>query len=73
MREIWDIKKRWFGRKVKRRLWLFEVLVWTVMRYGEVLRKEREAKESTGKIQKIGSGNRVENARVYDKGKIEVG
>lgn len=34
MREIWGIGKRWFGGDVKRRLWLFDMMVWTVMSYG---------------------------------------
>lgn len=33
MREVWEIGKRWFGGKVKRRLWLVDALVWTVMSY----------------------------------------
>lgn len=27
MKEVWGIGKRWFGRDVRRRLWLFDVLV----------------------------------------------
>ena len=34
MREVWGIGKRRFGRDWKRRLWLFDTLVWTVMGYG---------------------------------------
>lgn len=34
MREVWEIGKRWFGEDVRRRFWLFDMLVWTVMGYG---------------------------------------
>lgn len=33
MKEIWEIRKRWFGGDIKRRLWLFDMMVWTVMSY----------------------------------------
>lgn len=33
MGQMWGIGKRKFGRDCKRRLWLFDMLVWTVMGY----------------------------------------
>lgn len=44
MGQVWVIGKRRFGKKWERRLWLFDMLVWTVMGYGVEIWgwKERE-------------------------------
>ncbi|EZA51890.1 hypothetical protein X777_09583 [Ooceraea biroi] len=34
MRNVWGIGKRYFGNDYKRKEWLFDTLVWTVMGYG---------------------------------------
>lgn len=34
MREVWGIGKRMWRKDWERRIWLFDTLVWTVMRYG---------------------------------------
>lgn len=34
MREVWKIKKKWYGGDIKRRMWLFDVLMWAVMAIG---------------------------------------
>jgi len=34
MGQVWGIGKRRFGKDWKRRIWLFDKLVWTVMGYG---------------------------------------
>jgi len=45
--QVWGIGKRRFGRDWKRRIWLFDKLVWTVMSYGVEIWgwKEREGME----------------------------
>ncbi|XP_039312991.1 uncharacterized protein LOC120359478 [Solenopsis invicta] len=45
--QVWGIGKRRFGRDWKRRVWLFDTLVWTVMGYGVEIWgwKEREGVE----------------------------
>lgn len=34
MRQVWGIGRRRFGGDWRRRVWLFDRLVWTVMGYG---------------------------------------
>ena len=48
MGQVWSIGKRRFGRDWKKRLWLFDRLVWTVMGYGVEIWgwKERQEMES---------------------------
>lgn len=50
MREIWAIGKRICGRDWEKRIWLFDMLVWTVMGYGAEIRGWKERKE----IERIG-------------------
>lgn len=47
MGQVWGIGKRKFGRNWKRRMWMFDRLVWTVMSYGVEIWgwKEREKVE----------------------------
>lgn len=62
-----------WGEGVKRRL--LEVLVWTVMSYGVKVWGWRERERNQRKNQKgteVGSGNSVENAKIYSKGRIEI-
>ncbi|KYN50622.1 hypothetical protein ALC57_15112 [Trachymyrmex cornetzi] len=48
MGQVWGIGKRRFGRDWKRRMWLFDKLVWSVLGYGAEIWgwKERERVES---------------------------
>lgn len=34
MRQMWEIEKRRFGRDWRKRMWLFDALVWSVIGYG---------------------------------------
>jgi len=45
--QVWGIGKRRFGRDWKRRIWLFDTLIWTVLSYGVEIWgwKEREEME----------------------------
>ena len=48
MKQIWGIEKRRFKKDFKRRMWLFDTLVWLVMGYGAEMWgwREREKIES---------------------------
>lgn len=48
MRQIWGIGKRRFGKDWKKRLWLWDRLVWAVMSYGTELWGWRDWKEIEG-------------------------
>jgi len=42
MREVWGIEKRLWRKDLKRRIWLYDTLVWTMMDFGAGLEgKER--------------------------------
>lgn len=34
MRIVWGIGKKWFEGDARRRMWLFDAMVWTVLCYG---------------------------------------
>lgn len=48
MGQVWGIGKRRFGKDWRRRVWLFDKLLWTVMSYGVEIWgwKERKKVES---------------------------
>src|SRR5580765_890313 len=48
MREVWGIGKRLWGKDWKRRMWLFDTLVWTVMGYGAEVWGWKERREIEG-------------------------
>src|SRR5580765_4995962 len=48
MREVWGIGKRLWGKDWKRRMRLFDTLVWTVMGYGAEVWDWKERREIEG-------------------------
>ncbi|XP_046142799.1 uncharacterized protein LOC123988066 [Osmia bicornis bicornis] len=48
MRQVWGIGKRKFGKNWKRRIWLWDKLVWTVIAYGAEVWGWKEWKEIEG-------------------------
>jgi len=48
---VWSIEKRRFGKDWKRRIWLFDRLVWTVVGYGAEIWGWRE-REKVERVQK---------------------
>jgi len=48
MREVWGIGKRLWGKDWKRRIWLYDTLVWTVLGYGAEIWGWKERKEVEG-------------------------
>lgn len=47
MGQVWDLRKRRFGKDWERRLWLYDKLIWTLLSYGAEIWgwKEREKVE----------------------------
>lgn len=56
MRQAWGIGRRKFEKSWKRKMWLFDMLVWTVLGYGSEIWRWRE---SAGKIHQMESGSGV--------------
>nr|XP_034194024.1 uncharacterized protein LOC117610565 [Osmia lignaria] len=48
MRQVWGIGKRRFGKNWKRRIWLWDKLVWTIIAYGAEVWGWRERREIEG-------------------------
>lgn len=42
--KVWNIERRRFGKDWSRRLWLFDVFIWTVMRYAVEIWGWKESK-----------------------------
>jgi len=68
MEQVWGIGKRKFGRKWGKRIWLFDVLVWTVMAWGRDLGVEgkRENRKDLRKIFEMVDGGELEDTGIYD-------
>ncbi|XP_071572354.1 uncharacterized protein [Temnothorax nylanderi] len=48
MREVWGIGKRMWKKDCKRRIWLYDTLIWTVMGYGAEIWGWKERREVEG-------------------------
>ncbi|XP_071642133.1 uncharacterized protein [Temnothorax longispinosus] len=48
MREVWGIGKRMWKKDCKRRIWLYDTLIWTVMGYGAKIWGWKERREVEG-------------------------
>lgn len=68
--QIWGIGKRRFARDWRRRIWLFDKLIWTVISYGVEIWgwKEREGIERLHEIFKMGKGSGKKYSRLYNEG-----
>lgn len=60
MREVWGIGKKLWEKDWNRRIWFFDILVWTVMKYGiEIWMKgKKEDRGDARKIYKMDNGDR---------------
>jgi len=51
----------------RRRIWLFDRLVWTVLRSKDMgVEREEEGGEARGEILEVGAGGGCKNARIYN-------
>jgi len=77
MGEIWGLGKRRFGGDWRRRIWLFDRLIWTVVGYGVEIwgwkKREKQWKGFRRNIYcKMGTGGgRNINSRIFGKGENE--
>ena len=71
MKQIWGIGKRRIKKDWKRRMWLFNTLVWPIIGYGAEIWgwREREDRKFAGKVYKMDVRSILENTGIYDKGR----
>ncbi|KMQ87647.1 hypothetical protein RF55_13014 [Lasius niger] len=65
MREVWGIGKRLWDQNWKRRLWLFDTPIWTVMGYGMGVERKKRDRGSTRKEE---DRERIDERKSREKG-----